>query len=325
MINSKKQAATLDVLDFLAAKKVIRLYPDNQRLDGNILTLRDKQAVHFGSCSYLGLEFDPRLIDGSIQASQNFGTQFSISRAYMSCPLYQELEDNFRTVFGKPCIITPTTTLGHLAAIPVLVGEDDAVILDHQVHSSVQMAVQMVKANGVTIQMIRHNRMDMLEDRIKKLRINHKKIWYMADGIYSMYGDKAPLDEIYALMDKYPELHLYIDDAHGMSCYGDNGEGYVLGHGPTNERTIVTLSLAKAFGSGGAVFVFPTEEMAHRVQQTGLPLITGGPIQPAVLGASIASSRLHLNPEIQEMQEDLFENIKYTNILLKKHRLPLVS
>lgn len=324
MINTKTQDAILDIVDFVASKKITHLYPNNNVIDSNLLNLRNQKTVNFGSCSYLGLEFDSRLQNGSINGVLNYGSQFSISRAYMSCPLYKELEENFRIVFGKPCVITPTTTLGHISAIPVLIGESDAIILDHQVHSSVQMAVQMIKSNGVNIQMIRHNRMDMLEDRIKKLRTQHKKIWYMADGIYSMYGDKAPLDEIYALMEKYPELHFYVDDAHGMSCFGSKGEGYVLGHGPTNDRTVVSLSLAKGFGSGGAVFVFPNEEWARKVQCTGLPMITSGPIQPSVLGASIESSKIHLSSEILTLQEDLQENIKYTNILLKKNKLPLL-
>lgn len=325
MINTKTQTAVLDIVNFVSEKEITHLYPDNQALTGNMLNLRSQPTVNFGSCSYLGLEFDERLVQGAIDGVTRFGTQFSISRAYLSCPLYKELETNFRQIFGKPCVVTPTTTLGHIAAIPVLVGESDAIILDHQVHSSIQMAVQMLKANGVTIQMIRHNRMDILEDRIKKLRQTHDKIWYMADGIYSMYGDKAPLDDIYSLMDKYPELHLYVDDAHGMSCYGDKGQGYVLSHAPINDRTIVTLSLAKAFGSGGAVFVFPNEKLAREVQCTGLPMITSGPIQPAVLGASIASSKIHLSPDIEDFQTDLHQNIKYANTLLNKFQLPLLN
>jgi 7-keto-8-aminopelargonate synthetase-like enzyme len=79
-----------------------------------------------------------------------------------------------------------------------------------------------VKSRGVHVEMIRHNRMDMLEDRIKALRQKYPRIWYMADGIYSMYGDASPVNDVYELMDKYPELYYYVDDAHGMSCYGKN-------------------------------------------------------------------------------------------------------
>ena len=64
----------------------------------------------------------------------------------------------------------------------------------------------------------------MLESRIKALRNDYKKIWYMADGVYSMQGDFAPIKELYKLADQYEQLHLYIDDIHGMSWAGPNGK-----------------------------------------------------------------------------------------------------
>jgi 7-keto-8-aminopelargonate synthetase-like enzyme len=123
----------------------------------------------------------------------------------------------FASIFQNETIVTPTTTLGHIAAIPVLVNKDDAIILDHQVHASVQMAVQLVKAKGVFTCMIRHNRLDMLAEQIKKLRKKYKRIWYMADGVYSMYGDAAPMEALTKLADEFEQLYLYVDDAHGIS------------------------------------------------------------------------------------------------------------
>lgn len=54
------------------------------------------------------------------------------------------------------------------------------------------------------------------------------QVWYICDGVYSQQGDVAPLAELKALMDKYPQLYLYVDDAHGMSWTGKNGCGYAL-------------------------------------------------------------------------------------------------
>ncbi len=320
IINSINEVATS-----AASRGISHLYTQNKKYTSNSITLNGMDAVNFGSCSYLGLEFDQRLINGGIQAMQNYGTQFSASRSYVSCGLYADLELRFDKIFNAHCVISPTTTLGHIATIPTLVGSDDAVILDHQVHASVQNAVQLLKPKGVHVEMVRHNRMDILEDRIKFLRTKHKHIWYMADGIYSMFGDKAPLDEIYTLLNKYPEFHFYVDDAHGMSCYGTSGQGYVLDNRQIHHKMIVATSLAKAFATGGAVLVFPTKEMAQKVRNCGGPLITSGPMQPAALGAAIASADIHLSHEITEMQMDLQENIKYTNLLFTKCGLPLVA
>lgn len=307
------------------SKGVLHLYTEDDAYSGNSFKSEGKDYINFGSCSYLGLEFDQRLKDASIEAINNYGTQFSASRCYVSCGLYAQLEKKFDLIFDGYTIMAPTTTIGHIATIPTIIENEDAVIMDHQVHASVQNAVQLLKPRGVRIEVLRHSRMDMLEERIKFLRTKHKKIWYTSDGVYSMFGDKAPLDEIYALLDKYPEFNFYVDDAHGMSCYGDNGQGYVLAQRKIHKRMVVATSLAKGFATGGSVFVFPDKETAQLVKNVGGPLITSGPMQPAALGAAIASADIHLSTEINEMQEELHENIKYTNLLFKKMGVPLAS
>ena len=225
-----KTQSFIDTVDQIATyginKNIFHLYTDkNKTINSNVISLSGKDVINFGSCSYLGLEFDSRLKEAGKKAIDDFGTQFSESRAYVSISLYKELEDLFEKIFDGFVVITQTTTLGHIATIPVHVGSGDCIIMDHQVHNSVQIAVSMVKGQGVHVELLRHNRMDLLEERIKELRTKYKKIWYMADGIYSMYGDMSPVKEIYALMDKYPELYYYVDDAHGMSIYGKHGRG----------------------------------------------------------------------------------------------------
>jgi 7-keto-8-aminopelargonate synthetase-like enzyme/predicted N-acyltransferase len=326
---SKTQSA-LDAIQQIVSygkqKKIVHLYTDiNKKIKGNAIFLEGKEVVNFGSCSYLGLEFDDRLKEASKQAIDDFGTQFSESRAYVSISLYKELEELFEKIFDSPVVITQTTTLGHIAALPVLVSCEDCIIMDHQVHNSVQTAVNLVKSQGVTVELLRHNRMDLLEERVKYLRSKYKKIWYMADGIYSMYGDVSPVKEIYALMDKYPELNYYVDDAHGMSIYGKHGRGYVLDQMPIHKRAIVATSLVKAFPTGGAVLIFPTKEQAHLVRSCGSTLITSGPMQPSQLGAATAAAKIHLTEEIYEMQNDLQDNIRFANSMLKKYKLPVIA
>src|ERR1035437_543982 len=306
-------------------KGIAHLYTEDNKLSGNKIHLKGKEVANFGSCSYLGLEFDQRLINGAKDAIEKYGTTFSESRAYVSICQYKELETLFGKIFNAPTLVAQTTTLGHIAAIPVLINDGDAIILDHQVHFSVHTAVNIVKSRGVHVEMIRHNRMDMLEDRIKVLRQKHSRIWYMADGIYSMYGDASPVNEVYELLNRYKELHYYVDDAHGMSCFGKHGSGYVLSQKPMHDKMVLAASLAKGFATGGAVLVFPTKELAGKVRKCGSSFITSGPMQPSQLGAAIASAKIHLTDEIYSLQEDLHENIKFAAMMLKKYELPLVA
>jgi 7-keto-8-aminopelargonate synthetase-like enzyme len=281
--------------------------------------------VNFGSCSYLGLEVDERLKQGAIDATIRYGTQYSSSRAFSYCNLYEELESLFYQIFdNNKAILGATTTLTHLAAIPILVHNDDLVILDHQVHGSVQTAVQIVKARGTKVHMIRHNRMDALEDVIKENPNKYHKIWYMADGLYSMYGDYAPIKDLIFLMEKYPNFHVYFDDAHGMSWAGKNGQGYVLSQMDWHPKIILTTSLAKGFGTGGGLIVMSDSEMMRKILTCGTSYTVSGPVQPPMLGASIASAKIHLTDEIYTLQNKLRSKIDLVKKLSSEYKLPLV-
>jgi 7-keto-8-aminopelargonate synthetase-like enzyme/predicted N-acyltransferase len=298
---------------------------ENNSLNGRTVTIGGKEVVNFGSCSYLGLEVDERLKQGAIDATKRFGTQYSSSRLFSSCNLYEEVEDLFYKIFdNNPAILAATTTLTHISAIPILIQDDDLVILDHQVHGSVQLAVQLVKARGTRVEMIKHNSLDMLEDLIRNNANKHHKIWYMADGLYSMYGDYAPLKDIVSLMEKYPSLHLYIDDAHGMSWSGKHGNGYVLSQIPMHPKMVLSTSLAKGFGTGGGVLVLSDKEMRRKILTCGSSYTFSGPVQPPMLGASIASAKIHLTDEIYLLQDKLKGKLELTQMLIRQLNLPLV-
>ncbi len=196
--------------------------------DGKHITIKSKKVINFASCSYLGFDTDHRLREGAIDAIRRYGCQFSVSRSYLSLPLYDKLESMLGDIFNKPVIVGPTTTLSHYAVMPTLMHKNAAVILDHQVHASVQSAATTLKGTGVHVELLRHSRIDLLEKRIKKLSLNYDAVWYMIDGVYSMYGDTAPLKDIENLLNTYEKFHLYIDDAHGMGWAGKNGAGFSL-------------------------------------------------------------------------------------------------
>lgn len=305
---------------------VLQRNAEDERLDGRIVTLGGEKLINFGSCSYLGLETDPRLKAGAIDSVDRFGALFACSRGYMSAPPYSELESLFEQIYAAPIILTQTTTLGHLAVLPVLVGRKDAVLLDRQVHASVQMAAGLLRAKNIHVEALRHNDLGEVERRASALAATHPRVWYLADGVYSMYADVAPVDELCDLQQSIPQLFTYYDDAHGMSWTGKNGRGFVLGERPIPERTIVALSFGKGFGVGaGACLVFSDPEDARRVRNCGGPLNFSGPMPPATLGAAIASARLHLSDEMPEIQKELRERIELCNRLLIDEELPLVS
>lgn len=287
------------------------LVAEDSRLDGRQITLNGERLVNFGSCSYLGLETDERLKTAACAAVERYGVVFSSSRAYVSVPLFDEYEGLMSELVGRhPVVIAPSTSLLHQAALPVLVGERDAVCFDVLVHSSVQAVLPTLLQRGVPCEPIPHNRIDLLERRARRLAQNHERIHYLCDGVYSMHGDLADLDALGDLLDRMPRLFAYVDDAHGVGWAGRHGAGVVLGERGLHERMAVALGLAKSFATGGAVVTVQDPELSRRIFSCGAPLIFSGPLQPAQLGAGIASALIHLSPEIGVLQERLRVRIR---------------
>ena len=287
--------------------------------------MRGRRQINFGSCSYLGLETDLRLKDAACDAVARYGVQFASSRAYVSCPPYAELERLLAAMFETPLVVAQTTTLAHFAALPLLVGKDDAVVCDQLVHNSVQAVLPTLRAAGTFCRFVRHNRIDRLEEIIRALGERHRRIWYLADGVYSMHGDPAPLAALQELMSRNEQLRLYLDDSHGLSWSGRHGRGTLLGDGPLPPRTVMVASLAKAFSAGGAILALPDAETARLIRTCGSTMIFSGPLQPALIGAAIASARVHLSSELAERQAKLMDRIHLFNTLAMARGIALGS
>ncbi len=304
---------------------ILQLSTEDERLKGRTFKAKGKELINFGSCSYMGLETDERLKAAAIEAVEKFGAQYSSSRSYVSLGLYNELESTFEKLFDKPTILAPSTSMGHFSAIPAIVSERDAVILDQQVHASVRTGVKLVQATGTYVEKIIHNDMARLEKRIVELGKEYEAVWYMADGIYSMYGDVAPIKELEALLNKYEHFHLYIDDAHGVGWFGENGKGFVLENMEFHDRMVLTASAAKSFGACGGLIVFPNQEVKDLVRNVGGTLMFSGPLQPATLAALLRSVQLHFTEEIKGMQNELSENISHFVTIATELGLPVAS
>jgi 7-keto-8-aminopelargonate synthetase-like enzyme len=327
--NTNKYSSFIDIvnefIDIGRSKGIVHQFTEDESFDGRSITLNGKKMVNFGSCSYLGLETDSRIKEAAIDAIRRYGSQFSSSRTYTSFTLYKELEELLNTMFGAHVILATSSTLGHRSVIPILIEDNDAVIFDHQAHISMQDAGKDLSLRGVSVNLLRHNRLDELETKLQSLAPKHDKVWYFLDGIYSMYGDLAPLQALQSLMTKYKNLYLYVDDAHGMSWAGKNGTGYVLSQMELSKRMVLCSSLAKGFASAGGIFAFSDYDQYLRIKNWGGPLTYSGPQQPAVIGASIASAKIHLSDEIYQRQAALASNIDYCNQIMSDLNLPVIS
>lgn len=301
-----------------------RLRTEDARIEDPYITVKDMRLVDFGSCSYLGLNRDPRLIAAARDAVSRFGTSHSSSTMYTAIGLYDTLEERLERMFGAKVAVAPTTTLAHIAALPVLAGPGDLVIVDKLAHASLHLAATVLRGTGTEVEITDHNDIIALRTRLEEAT-DYNKIWYVADGLYSMHGDLAPVIELSELLEDFDNLHLYMDDAHAFGWKGATGSGHTLSQMDWSERLVVAAGFAKSFGTTGAVLAFGSSDLAERVLLCGAPFTFSGPLQPATLGASVASADIHLSTEHLILQQELMGKIRLARQLLLEYGLPVAD
>ena len=297
---------------------------EDEEFHGESIILDGQKLFNFGLCSYLSLGDDPRLKQAAKDAVDRYGTAYSSSITYTSVPLYEELRILLGRIFGAKVVVTGTTTLAHLAALPVLVGSNDRVLMDTHTHASVVIATDGLISKGIPVDSLPHNDMGALERAIGD-DDGAERIWYLTDGVFSMHGDTSPAKEIRRLLDRHPRLHVYCDDAHGFAWAGPNGRGRFLDGLEWNDRLLVAVGLSKGFGSLGGAIATTNMEFADLIQLCGPALMFGGPIPPSTIGAGIAAAKILLSDEIKELQAGLMERIRLVNRFSEEIGLPLVS
>lgn len=320
----------LDVVDtvFSAAKNrgITHINSQEKSFNGKEFTIKGKQLKNFGTCGYLGLEMHPALTEGSIGLLKKFGTQLSMGRVFMRPTYIQELEELLSQIFnGNKVLCFSSTSAAHIGVIGTIIKADDLVILDQQAHFSIQFPAKNTKLQGTEVKMIRHSNYDMLDALIKEEGDKYNRIWYLADGVYSMQGDLADTSRLKELMCKHPKLHLYFDDAHGMGWGGKNGAGLIFDRLGLNDRIVLISTLAKGFGCVGGVAVLSDPEMYRKIDIFGGPLSYSHPLTPATAGAAIASAKIHLSDDIYQYQNELRGLILHMNKRLVEKNLPNIS
>lgn len=326
-INHNNFLDTVDSIWTTAKERgIMHLNSQEEHFEGKIFTIGGRDYKNFGTCGYLGLEKHPLLIEGAVEMLRKYGTQLSMSRAYIRPPYIQELEELISQIFdGNKVIVYTSTSTAHLSVIGTIIKPDDLIILDQQVHYSIQYPCKFAKLQGTEVKMVRHSNYELLEDMIKEEYTKYNRIWYMADGVYSMHGDLPDAFKLKALMDKYPKLHLYFDDAHGMSWGGKNGAGNIYDQLGVNERIVLISTLAKGFGCVGGTAIFSNYEMYRKIDTYGGILTYTHPLTPANVGAAIASAKIHLSNEIYEYQAELKGLMDRMNRLLLEKNLTNTS
>lgn len=304
----------------LAFQKINELVM-KERCNREITLIDGKKLIDFFSCSYLGLDMDPRIIKAATNNIEKCGITFPAARTRIHAESFEILEKLLNKIFCQGnSILFGSLHLGHLGFLPLLgsgelpsypmASNGTHFILDKTVHSSIQINRALMEQFG-TVQMVDFRNLNVLEDSVKASTRIGKTPVLIADSIGSM-GGINDVKQLLNLAEKYSG-YVYLDDAHGMSIHGNNGCGYVLQHlqHQFHSRLALSTSLSKAFGVVAGVIVLPTKEDVQVMKQFCPTYVFGGPPPLPVIDAAIASAKIHLSPELCSLQRDLWENVCY--------------
>lgn len=290
------------------------------RRDGKRVTLDDdSEVVEFVSCSYLGLESHPALVEAAHLALDRYGLHLSSSRNRMRPKYLGELEDLMRMIYPgtSVCVFTSTSSV-HLGVLPVLganglpsypIRGTVEFLVDRTAHASMQVL------RGVLGQLGPATRVDVsddvaLEARLTEVRRAGDTPVLLVDGVGSMQG-LVPVDRLAARL-AAAGGYLYVDDAHGVSIVGERGAGWAFSEfGSTlPENVLLAGSLSKAFGGSGGFVALRSDDDIAVLRKSANPLVFGHSIMVPMLAADVAAAELHVAGDLVPLQERLWSNIE---------------
>jgi len=272
-----------------------------------VIKLDSGQVVlNFCANNYLGLSNHPELISAAKSALDSHG--FGMSSVRFICgttDLHKELECQIAGFFGtEDSILYAACFDANGGVFEPLFSEEDAIISDSLNHASIIDGVRLSKARR-----FRYNNADMadLEVQLQKAQDARFRI-VVTDGVFSMDGNVAPVDEIVRLARKYDAL-VMVDECHSAGVVGETGRGVTEKFNIRGEVDIITGTLGKAFGGAIGGFTTGKKEIIELLRQRSRPYLFSNAIPPAVVGAGIRM--FEMMAETSELQNRLHQNTGY--------------
>ncbi len=267
-----------------------------------------RRVLNFCANNYLGLADHPGIIAAAREALDTHG--FGMASVRFICgtqDLHKELERTISDFFGKEDTILYAACFDANGGLfEPLLGEEDAVISDSLNHASIIDGVRLCKAKRY-----RYANCDMadLEKQLQQARTDGARtIMITTDGVFSMDGFIAPLDEITALAEKYGAL-VHIDECHATGFIGATGRGSAEVKGVLEKIDIITGTLGKAMGGALGGFTTAKAEVIELLRQRSRPYLFSNSLPPHVVAAG--TKAFQMLDAAGELRERLAENTAY--------------
>ena len=274
----------------------------------DIKTADGKEVTNFCANNYLGLSSHPKVIEAAKKAIDTHG--YGMSSVRFICgtqDIHKELEDKISDFLGtEDTILYAAAFDANGGVFEPLLGPDDAIISDALNHASIIDGVRLCKAKRFRYE---NNNMDDLEVQLKAADGAGaiQKI-IVTDGVFSMDGNIARLDEIADLADKYNAL-VMSDECHSTGFMGETGRGVHEYRDCMGRIDIITGTLGKALGGASGGFTSGHKEIIELLRQRSRPYLFSNTLAPSIVGASIAV--FDMLRETTELRDKLMSNTKY--------------
>ena len=286
------------------------LYKDERVImtpQGAEIKVKDgKEVLNFCANNYLGLSSHPKVIEAAHKTLDEWG--YGMSSVRFICgtqDIHKILEQKISTFLQtEDTILFAACFDANGGVFEPLIGAEDAIITDQLNHASIIDGIRLCKAQRY---IYKHGDMADLEEKLKETQ-NLRYRLVATDGVFSMDGDIAKLDEICDLAEKYNAM-VMIDDAHSTGFIGKTGRGTPEYRGVLGKIDIITGTLGKALGGASGGFISGRKELIELYRQRSRPYLFSNTLAPAVVGASIAV--FDLLSETTELRDKLEENTKY--------------
>jgi glycine C-acetyltransferase len=254
---------------------------------GAWLDVDGRRVLNFCSNNYLGLANDPRLVTAAKEALDAYGIGPGAVRTIAgTMTIHRQLEEElagFKEVEGA--ISFQSGFAANLAVIPALVGKGDVIISDQLNHASIVDGVRLASAAR---KIYPHVDMGELRNRLDETRAEGaRRILVISDGVFSMDGDIAPLDQIVDLADEFDAM-VMVDDAHGEGVLGRGGRGIVDHFGLQGRVDVEVGTMSKAFGAVGG-YIAGSRALVEWLSQRGRPFLFSSAVTPPDVAACIAA------------------------------------
>ena len=302
-----------DALHTLKEQDLYRTLQPLKQLGAHV-TMNDRSYLNFSSNDYLSLSQDPEMCHASIEATKRWGTSATASRFLAgSSTIHHALEKEIAAwKEAESARIFGSGYLANLGILSTLASSDDHLFMDRLCHASL---IDGARLSSAQIHRFHHNDMKHLETLLQRYTKGKKLI--ITESVFSMDGDCAPLQELYALSKKY-HSYLLIDDAHAMGIFGKNGNGLATG----KEHILVVNTFGKALGSyGGAVIC--SELLSDLITQRARTLIYTTGLPPSVIETT--RQAIKLIQQHTDWGTTLLSKAALFQELLYKAHIPLTS